>query len=287
MLTKLNCLILALFITIGASAQTPDTIVIYEDVYITDTVWIPNRYDHLSEMASITSKANCLAHNRETDFTVNENTSLNLSSQLEMDSVVSDEGIKKGKRMQFGKPQISIRAGYTNFWPVVNPYYNFALFWGGHTGLDFKFPLEDSPLSLTIGYESRGTAFSNAEGFITSKSSEIGIPSLDERIEKYYSFLILVNYKIKRFELMGGVESRTSILETDSDFPDFEGYSWNNQALTIGCEYFLGQRFSILGKAYLGGMTRKTYPYGNRLISNISTSMSFKYYFLKSAKKKE
>lgn len=95
------------------SAQTPDTLVIYEYVYVTDTIWLDNG------LQGDTALIPCLLPDEITGINVNftENTATNLKNTILMENPLEMKHFKKKQLftfIMFGLPAFTLAQNYFN-----------------------------------------------------------------------------------------------------------------------------------------------------------------------------
>jgi hypothetical protein len=239
--SKYLLLFFALLFSGSAFPQPPDTIVVYEYIYKTDTVWLE------SKPTRDTFKLQQLKNIEDATLFIDTTTkkaNLEIFSSGKSATIPIKHIIYNGKQeqskmkrrgfftllllpfqmMSFGQAEFSINAGSSSMWlehgvsTVSNP-----MWIGAHIGANTNFPLKNKNWSITFGVQGQFVAPSSE--YIQKREISTGLSELEIQYVKVKTDVILnelntglftapfwqievpvkVNYKIKNFEPFLGV----------------------------------------------------------------------------------
>jgi len=270
----------ALLLTGSAFSQVPDTVVVYDYEYVTDTVWVERETFDLEKLSSVEPIALQANDPISVDFysTLNSiDLTDNSNELLNMKRAGFFTVLLLAVQSTFAQPEFSVRAGLTQFHSRPNSYER-SIFIGNHCGFDVKVPLAKSNIAFSVGVEQRGYLIALEYSISRSLISGTANIPLDKRIEKYRSFPVLVYYQFPRFEFFAGYEYKHVILNEQTE-PSLSAYSWSEHGLVAGLEFNISPKLSLMGKLYSGGLFSVHDPATNRIVSRTNSSLSFKYYF--------
>jgi hypothetical protein len=290
--------LLALFSFSNAFSQQPDTVVVFEYIYKTDTVWLEPKlvqdtivFQQLPAINNatllidtVTKKADLIY------FSSGKGATIPINHILLNENTIKLRKMKKVnfftlllltfQSIGFAQPDISVKAGLSQLW---YPGYTLNNSWiniGDHEGLEIKGPMIIKNLSASLGYEYHN--FDSRVNFALIDST--GKSTMYEYmiLESYRSFPALIYYRIKKFELFAGYElqfvrneySGGVILE-EKTFSLFNNSL--RHALSLGVEYYLNKNLSLYGKLCQSGLFTSNKTEGS-MMQRTTFDLSLKYY---------
>jgi hypothetical protein len=245
----------------------PDTLVVYEYIHVTDTVWVE------PGIAKIASKEEMCTEKLPSD----------IKSQLEFSSIgKSEHGTLQDQNEDqtkfFSKPLIGMYLGYSWFWLKPNQYGAVALTGANHVGIDLKFPFYNNRWAVSAGIHSRGKPLSlvASSKFYSNSNHD----TIDFRVGSYYSFPLLLHCQRERWRFFGGYEFKRTVLDKDTDLL-LPAYRWDEHGLTMGIEYLIRPQLAISGKIYAGNIFGPNRRLSTNLYSGFNNSISLKFYLVR------
>lgn len=254
----------------------PDTLVVYEHLHVTDTIWVDPEID------KIVVKPQTCTESKLTD----------IRTQLEFSSLINNENMGEGNfslsdeptvangEVQngfFGKPIVDIYMGYTRFRYKPNQYGNSTSPSAKHIGIDMKFPLNNNQWAISAGILSSCNSFLR---YIALSNSYTSVDSLDDRIERSLSIPLLLYYNVGKWQFLGGVEFKNAILDGDTGLL-FPKYRWIECGFAFGIEYLISPQLSVSMKTYSSEFLYNNQRLNINLFSGTSNSLSLKFYFIR------
>ncbi|MBN2237678.1 MAG: hypothetical protein JW729_08955, partial [Bacteroidales bacterium] len=278
--TKLFNLTIALLITGSAFSQVPDTLVVYEYLLVTDTVWVEPYVEKIAAKHETCSEQNAFEPKTQLEFSSfgKSEQPFSYNRQLNDDETLLSNNTKSHF---FSKPLVGVYLGYTRFWLKPNQYGAFAMTGANHAGIELKFPFYNNRWAVSAGIHSRGKPLSMVSS-IMSYSGEF-TDTLDTRVEAYYSFPLLLHYQRERWRIFGGCEFKNAILMKDDDLLLPE-YKWIEMGLTLGIECLIRPQLAVTGKIYANNFWRTSNRLNSNLYSGITNSISLKFYLIRNRK---
>jgi hypothetical protein len=276
-----------------------DTIVVYEYIYKTDTVWLeakPTRdtmdlqqLQNIEEATliidTITEKAELVIFSSRGSATIQINRIIlneNHLKQIEMKRASFFPLFFLAiQSIAYAQPEISVKAGVSQFWN--KPFDNLGgqACFGDHEGFELKGPTSLKNLSFAVGFEHHG--YGVTYPFLVTNSEENTTTEQNYKIiQTHRSVPLLLYYKINRFELFAGYEYRfvrtDASIYFDTENKTFISYR-NEHALSTGIEFSINKKLSVYSKLYLGDAFINNRLNGSyRIINGTSLDISLKYY---------
>lgn len=255
-------------------SQPPDTIVIIEYIYKTDTVWMEPRpvqdttiVEKWRRIEEATLVLDTIDHQTNLIyFSSGRSATIPINHILYNENHIKISNMKKVsffsllflaiQSISYAQPDISVKAGISQYWDKLIANTDDGLWLGDHVGFEMKGPLAKKNFSFSVGYDYHSfindlniTLF-DTSGTYTAESSKL--------MKTYHSFPFLIYYKIKKVELFAGYEFRSVRTDVASDFSDGQLYNSfyfkHEHALSAGIEYKITNRLSVLGKYCTGGI---------------------------------
>jgi hypothetical protein len=290
-------LVAALFSLSRVFSQQPDTVVVYEYIYKTDTVWMELKPVHdtivvekLQRIEDATIVFDPVSKGSKLIYffpgggaTIPVNRILLNENHLKID---------KMKRVSFftmfflalqsiayAQPDISVKAGISHYWYNSDIYSKGGFLLGEQVGFEMKGPLAKKNLSFSVGYDYQ--ALIDELNFSYFDTISGVLLAYNRMMKTYHSFPILFYYKINQVELFAGYEFRS--VRTDLSTTSVDNHTSNSfytgyeHAFSFGIEYKLNNRLSTCGKYSIEGfwfdkMDDKLKAYGGRI------DLGIKYY---------
>lgn len=275
MITRITFILVFFVFPFSIAAQLPDTLVVYEYEYITDTIWIEQK----PASRDTTPLAVLEAQNPKISFGL----SATISENPIYDAVDHNQNNMKKttfvtllflsfQNLSFAQPELNLKVGTTSYKMKPNTYVSSAIFLGHHCGLELKVPIKDSKMALSAGYEQHG--YSNFDTNYDYPIHYTDYNSADTRIDTYRSIPILFYYQYLAFDFFAGYEYKMVLLTESTHFPSV---SWNEHALVTGLDTDLGRKFSFSCKVYFGGLFNNSPVLTNRILTRTNVGFSLKY----------
>lgn len=270
-------LIFALFVTGSAFSQIPDTIVVYEYLHVTDTVWVEPDVKKIVAKHETCSEQNAFEPKTQLEFSSFGKSEQPYSNnrQLNDDKTLLSNNTKSHF---FSKPLVGVYLGYTRFWLKPNQYGAFALTGANHVGAELKFPFFHNRWAVSAGIHSRGKPLSlvaSSQLYYNSNDDTI-----DFRVESYFSFPLLLYYQRDSWCFFGGYEFKRAVLDNDTDLL-LPAYKWDEHGFTMGIEYLIVPQLAVSGKIYANNFWRTSNRLNSNLYSGITNSVSLKFYLFR------
>lgn len=274
---QLSKVILLLMVSVQMQLYAqPDTVVVYEHLHVTDTIWVDPEIDKIvvkpetcteSKLSDIRTQLEFSSLGKNED---KEEGSLSFSDDL------TNANIDNQNRF-FGKPIVGIYFGYTRFWYKPNPYGASTLTSANHIGVDMNFPHYNNQWSISAGILSIGNSYLRN---IALSSNYTSADSLDDRIERSLSIPLLLHYNVGKWQFFGGLEFKNVILDSDIGFL-FHKYQWFECGFAFGIEYLISPQLSISTKIYSSDFLYNNQRLDTNLYSGTSNSVSLKLYLVR------
>jgi predicted porin len=296
-----NSILLILILVSNKLFAQQDTVVVYEYIYKTDTVWLkqePTRdTTDLRQLQNVDDATLIIdTTNNKTELVI---FSSGQSATIPINRILLDENHLKQITMKkvsffplfflaiqsiaYAQPEISIKAGVSQFWnyPFSN-LGNHSCF-GDHEGFELKGSTSLKNLSFAVGYEHHGFGMSfpllltNSEDNTTTEQNY-------KIIQTHRSVPVLLYYRINRFELFAGYEYR--FVRIDASYFSINEYNTsisyrNEHAISTGIEYSINKKLSVYSKLYLGNTFIKRNAGTYNSVNGTSLDISLKYYLNK------
>jgi len=159
--SSLSLFLICLLYAGTAFAQVPDTVVVYEYVYVTDTVWVERETFDFKKLISVEPAA-LQVNNCSVDGFYPP-----LSATISENSIIREETKKLSEMkrtgfftllllsvqsLTFGQAEFSVNAGTSSMWfehgvsTISNPMWT-----GAHVGAELSFPIKNSDLDFSVG----------------------------------------------------------------------------------------------------------------------------------------
>ena len=265
-------LIAALFSLSRVFSQQPDTVVVYEYIYKTDTIWMESKPVHdtidvekLQRIEDATIVFDPVSKESKLIYFFPGG-----AATIPINRILLNENhlkIDKMKRVSFftmfflalqsiayAQPSLNIKGGVSTYWDATTYIESDGLTLGSNVGFEMKGPLAKRNFSLSVGYDYHSFIKDLDIAFFDSVGQETGEQM--KIMTTLHSFPLLVYYKINKVELFAGYEFRTmrndlsmGILN-DQLYQSF--YFRYEHSLSAGFEYPINNRISILGKYCTG-----------------------------------
>jgi hypothetical protein len=290
-----NSILLILILVSNKLFAQQDTVVVYEYIYQTDTVWLkpePNRdTTDLRQLQNIDDATLIIdTTNHKSELVI---FSSGQSATIPINRILLNENHLKLNRMKkvsfftmfflavqsiaYAQPDISIKAGISQFWWNGFAYKLGGVTMGDNEGIELKGPLALKNFSFSAGYEHHSYASSFNLDFVYGDST---FTQNNRIMESFRSFPLLIYYRMKRFELFAGYEYR--LVRTDVSMSQTDGRLLSNfsfrqeHALAAGVEFKINNRLSAYSKICMGGIFVDRLK--NSSLNGNSLDFSLKYY---------
>jgi hypothetical protein len=216
-----NSLLLIFILNANSLFAQQDTIVVYEYIYKTDTVWLESKpardtiiigklqniEDASLFIDTITKKAELVIFSSGSGATIPIKHIILNENHLKFNKMKKVSfftmfflGLQS---ISFAQPDISVKAGVSQFWFNTFVKYPNGITTGDNEGFELKGPLKLKNFSFSVGCDFH--SYYNSINIFFSDNDTVSYTSQTNRIaETFRSFPILIYYKIKRFEFFAG-----------------------------------------------------------------------------------